>query len=98
MPTPAVVLDAAYGVKRFHDWEYTKQADYYAEGTARDTALAEVEVRLQQLEPLAAEANAAFQAAEAKFAAETQNDVAPLQAKYEDLKTLCTDEECAIWR
>ena len=87
VPTPAVVLDAAYGVKRFHDWEYTKQDDYYTDGTARDQALIQVEARLQELAPLATEANAAFEEAEARFAAETQNKTAPLQADYNTLKT-----------
>lgn len=86
VPTPAVVLDAAYGVKRFHDWEYTKQDDYYAAGKARESAMVAVEARLKVLKPLAAEANAAFQAAQARFEAETQKEVAPLQAGYDDLK------------
>ncbi len=86
VPTPGVVLDAAYGVKRFHDWEYTKQDDYYADGQARDVAIEDVKARTAALAPMAAEANAAFAAAQATFEAATQARVAPLKAKYDDLK------------
>ncbi len=86
VPTPRVVLDAAYGVKRFHDWEYTKQDDYYADGLDREGAMAEVKARAKALEPQATEANAAFEAAQVKFEAATQASVAPLQSKYDALK------------
>ena len=87
VPTPDIVLDAAYGVKRFHDREYTKRDDYYADGSARASTITDVKARLQELGPQAVAANEAFQHAQARFEHATQEAVAPIQAQYAERKT-----------
>ncbi|MCF3649504.1 ABC transporter permease [Synoicihabitans lomoniglobus] len=56
VPTPGVVLDAADGVLTFHQRETIKGEDLLLSGAKREAALAEVESRLTEVEPLAAAA------------------------------------------
>ncbi|HEX9785554.1 MAG TPA: ABC transporter permease [Opitutaceae bacterium] len=64
VPTPVVVWEAAKGIVTFHEREETKAVDFKLSGEARSLSLVEVESRIAQLEPLAADAAARLADAE----------------------------------
>jgi len=92
VPTPGVVKDAADGIWVFHVRENQKADDFLLEGEAREKALAQVESRIAELEPMAAAAKEKLDELEAASKAEIEKEVAPLQAEYKEMRTKSRDE------
>lgn len=84
VPTPSVVWDAAKGILRFHEREDAKTADFNLTGARRETALAEVNARMAELEPAAKAAAEAVTAAEQAAREKLAADVAPLSEAYRE--------------
>ncbi|TWT97583.1 Bicarbonate transport system permease protein CmpB [Botrimarina colliarenosi] len=85
LPNPAETWRSAQSILQFHNRESDKQQAFNLDGTKRESELARVEARLNEIKPLEQEANTAV--AEAKLAAKsrTEERVAPLQKEYDSL-------------
>lgn len=82
VPTPSVVWEASKGILRFHEREDTKTADFNLTGAKREAALAEVEARMKELEPVAKATADALTAAEQSTREKLAADIAPIAEAY----------------
>lgn len=85
LPNPSETWESAGSILSFHQRENNKREAFNLTGEDREEALAKVEARLEELEPLEEEVNQAV--VEAKSAAEekTAEQVKPLRARYDEL-------------
>ncbi|WP_309386180.1 ABC transporter permease subunit [Cerasicoccus frondis] len=95
VPTPGVVKSAADGIWTFHVRENQKATDFLLEGEAREQALAVVEARIAELEPLAAVAKVKLDELEATAKAKIDAEAAPLQEQYKEMRKASRDESKA---
>jgi len=92
VPTPGVVKEAADGIWTFHVRENQKAKDFLLSGEARAKALADVQARIAELEPLAAAAQEKLAALERASQVEIENLVGPLQDEYRAMRMQSRDD------
>lgn len=83
VPTPGVVLNAAGGIMRFHDWEEIKSTDFTVGGKKRAELLAQVEARIAVLETESREAAGNLAAAEEASREKLAAAITPLNKDYQ---------------
>jgi len=86
VPTPAVVWDAAQGVKRFHERESDKQVAYGLSGEERETTLAAVTKQRAVLNTMKADADQQVAEASEARTALVAEEIEPLATAYETKK------------
>ncbi len=91
VPTPGVVKDAASGIWTFHVRENQKAHDFLLTGEQREQALADVEARMAEIEPLAAAAKERVDTLEAQSKDAIDTEAGPLQEEYKALRTATRD-------
>lgn len=100
VPTPSVVSDAAGGIWTFHQREEQKARDFELTGEAREKALAEVEARITELEPLTKEAaarvNSLEESARNDMMSKAESLYEPYQAEKNKVRTAAREREQAL--
>ncbi|MDP0501516.1 MAG: ABC transporter permease subunit [Verrucomicrobiota bacterium JB022] len=92
VPSPAVVYQAGRDTWQFDEWEDTKAADYLRSGADREKALAAVEVRMAELEPLAQQRAEELGKVEETYRSQMMEQAKPLYDEYRDLRVAFRDE------
>ncbi|GHC05941.1 ABC transporter permease subunit [Cerasicoccus arenae] len=95
VPTPGVVKNAADGIWVFHVRENQKAEDFLLEGPAREKALAGVQARIAELTPLASAARTKLGELETASKSQIDQQVGPLQEKYNALRKQTRADEKA---
>ncbi|HCS53601.1 ABC transporter permease subunit [Rubinisphaera sp.] len=86
VPTPAVVYEAARGVREFHDRETDKQTAYSLDGQDREASLDQVQEELKAITAEKVKADAEVMSAEIARKAFITEKLEPLKAEYETKK------------
>lgn len=85
VPTPTEVWSAAIVNNRLNEREDEKESDFAQSGEERDAVIAEVTAALEKKEAQSVKLKAALLDVEKNVKAEIEAEVAPLQARYDEL-------------